>query len=135
MDKRWQRMRAPIATGVAGLAACAYVYAVDPSTPGHYPGCPTKIFTGLDCPFCGSLRATHDLLHGDVVGALSLNAVTVLVILPLIAVAYVLWTYRRWRGEDFSMTFPKWATSALVVLLLVFTVVRNLPGMPLGTTA
>jgi uncharacterized membrane protein YjfL (UPF0719 family) len=33
------------------------------------------------------------------------------------------------------MTFPKWATSALVVLLLVFTVVRNLPGMPLGTTA
>ena len=65
----------------------------------HYPGCPTKIFTGLDCPFCGSLRATHDLLHGDVVGALSLNAVTVLVILPLTAVAYVLWTYRRWRAR------------------------------------
>jgi hypothetical protein len=127
-------MRAPIAVGVAGIAACAYVYAVDPSSPGHYPGCPTKLLVGLDCPFCGSLRATHELLHRDLVAALGFNAVTVLLILPLIAVAYVTWAYRRWRGEPFVIEFPTWATSAMVVLMVVFTVVRNLPGVPLGTT-
>lgn len=127
-------MRAPIAVGLAGLAACGYVYAVDPSAPGHYPGCPTKLLVGLDCPFCGSLRATHDLLHGDLGSALGLNAVTVLVILPLIAAVYVLWVYRRWRGEEFSLEFPTWATGSMVVLLLVFTIVRNVPGMPLGTS-
>ena len=131
---RWPRMRAPVAAGLAGLAACGYVYAVDPSAPGHYPGCPTKLLVGLDCPFCGSLRATHELMHGNVAGAVDFNVVTVTLVLPLIAIAYVLWAYRRWRGEEFTVRFPKWATGALVGLLVVFTVVRNLPGMPLGTT-
>ena len=41
MDKRWQRMRAPIATGVAGSRR-APTYAVDPSTPGTTPAAPRR---------------------------------------------------------------------------------------------
>ena len=29
------------------------------TSPGHYPLCPTKALMGLDCPFCGGLRAAH----------------------------------------------------------------------------
>lgn len=128
------RLRAPLLIGVTGLAACALVYFVDPSQPGHYPPCPTKVLTGLDCPFCGSLRATHDLMHGDLVGAADLNA-TVFVVLPAIALAYVLWTRRHLGGQPWTPRIPRWLTIGAVVLLLVFTVVRNLPGMPLGTSA
>ncbi len=128
-------MRTPVLAGAAGLAACGYVFAVDPSEPGHFPPCPLKVATGLDCPFCGSLRATHELMHGNVVGALDLNAVTVLFVLPLAMIVFGVWSLRRWRGERFEMRFPVWATSAVVALMVVFTVVRNLPGMPLGTSA
>jgi hypothetical protein len=128
-------MRMPLAAAAAGLAACGYVYAVDPSEPGHFPPCPTKVLTGWDCPFCGSLRATHEVLHGNVGGALDLNAVTVLFVLPVALVVLGAWTLKRWRGEQFEMRVPTWATGAVVALMVVFTVVRNLPGMPLGTSA
>ena len=39
------------------------------TSPGHYPTCPFLAITGWYCPGCGSLRAVHDLLHGDLAGA------------------------------------------------------------------
>jgi hypothetical protein len=74
-------------------------------------------------------------MHGNVAGALDLNAVTVLFVLPALLVLYALWLYRSWRGEEFVVRIPTWAMSTLVVFMLVFTVVRNLPGMHLGTSA
>ncbi|MEZ5186851.1 MAG: DUF2752 domain-containing protein [Candidatus Nanopelagicales bacterium] len=130
---RWKRMRAPIGIGALGLVSAGYVYAVDPSSPGHYPPCPTKVLTGWDCPFCGSLRATHDALHANIGGAVDLNVLTVVLVLPAILVVYLLWSYRRWRGEELRLELPTWATSALIALFVAFTVVRNLPGMPFGT--
>ena len=73
------RALAPVlAVSVAGLAAGALLYVVDPNQPGHYPTCPFLALTGLYCPGCGALRATHDLLHGDVAGALARNPLAVL---------------------------------------------------------
>lgn len=132
---RWQRMRAPALVGAGTLALCVLVYAVDPAEPGNYPPCPTKLLTGLDCPFCGSMRATHQLLHGNVGAALDLNAMTVLLFYPVAIGLFAFWCYRRWRGEPFDLQIPRWLTASVVTLLLVFAVVRNIPGMPLGTTA
>ena len=55
---------------LAGLAAAvgavAYVGLADPGSGVHpYPACPSRLLLGLDCPACGGLRGTHDLLHGD----------------------------------------------------------------------
>lgn len=36
--------------------------------------CPTRALLGLDCPFCGGLRAVYSVLHGDVPAALRYNA-------------------------------------------------------------
>lgn len=135
MSERWQRVQVPALTGAATLALCVLVYAVDPAEPGHYPPCPTKLLTGLDCPFCGSMRATHQFLHGNVGAAIDLNAVTVLLVYPVAIVVFAIWFYRRWRGLSFEPEIPRWLTASVVTLLLVFTVVRNMPGMPLGTSA
>ena len=43
------------------------------------------MFTGLECPGCGSQRAIHSLLNGDLVAAVHYNALTVAAI-PYIAV-------------------------------------------------
>jgi len=130
----WQRMRDPVLAGAAGLAASAYVYAVDPAEPGHFPPCPMKALTGLDCPFCGGLRASHELMHGNLWLALDLNVVVVLLALPAIVVGYLWWARNRWRDEQVSVSAPRWAMVSAAVLLVAFTVVRNLPGVPLGTS-
>lgn len=97
MTPRSRRLVAPLTVGALTLGAAVYVALVDPNEPGHYPLCPTKALTGLDCPACGGLRATHALLRGDVVGALDHNAFVVLVLLPAAVVAWVAWVVRAWR--------------------------------------
>ena len=54
---RWRRVRGPLAVGALGLVATAYVGLVDPNAPGHYPLCPTKYLTGVDCPMGQECRA------------------------------------------------------------------------------
>ena len=119
---------AAVGTGVALTGALAYVGLADPHRPGFlFPGCPFKALTGLNCPGCGGLRMTHDLLHGDLSAAVVDNAF-VLVGLPLL----MIWLVVRWRLGKRLMPAPAIATVAVAVV--AWTVVRNLPGFPLVPT-
>jgi hypothetical protein len=126
---RARRMVAPLAT-IGGLAAATTLLAVvDPNEPGHYPICPTKYLLGVDCPGCGGLRATHDLAHGDIAGALDHNAFFVLAV-PVILYFLARWVWHAWRGTQ-PRPWPPRLTRGLLIaaaaLLCVFTVVRNIP--------
>lgn len=125
-----RRYLAPAAVAGGVLAATAYVALVDPGEPGHYPLCPLKAVTGLDCPACGGLRSVHALTHGDLGGALNQNLAVVL-LLPVAAVLWVLWL-RRAGASDAPAEGTRWRTApyVLLVALLVFTVARNLPFVP-----
>lgn len=128
---RWRRLVGPAATiGGLGLATL-YIGLVDPNEAGHYPLCPTKFMFGVDCPGCGGLRATHSLAHGDVAGAVSHNALFVLLV-PVILFLLGRWVYRAWTGRTpaptpESMRRGKRAMIALFILIAVFTVLRNVP--------
>ena len=69
--------------GTAALAA-AVLFLFDPATARFYPPCLFKTFLGTQCPGCGSLRAAHQLLHGNVSQAWALNK-SLLIALPLAA--------------------------------------------------
>ena len=117
-----------LAAGLLGAGAVAYTGVADPHRPGFlFPGCPFKALTGLNCPACGGLRMTHDLLHGDVAAAIVDN-VFALVGLP----ALMVWMLVRWRLG--KALFPMPAVATIVVALVLWTVVRNLPGFPLVPT-
>jgi len=111
----------------AGLgAATTLVALVDPHEGGHFPACPLLSLTGLYCPFCGGLRAVHDLTHLDLVGALERNPLVVLG-LPFVVVALFAWGQRAFTGRRIVVR-PALLGPALIVLLVVFGVLRNLPG-------
>ena len=121
----------PAALAGGALVACAYISAVDPNQSSAYPQCPLKMMTGLDCPMCGATRAVHSLLRGDVVGAMDHNLLFVLLI-PVVLYAFVAWTATR-MGHPLP---PVPITSRrvlvpLAVVMIAFTVVRNIPGTPL----
>jgi hypothetical protein len=60
------------------------LFAFDPATAGFYPPCLFRTFLGARCPGCGSLRAAHQLLHGNFSAAWALNP-TLMVVGPLAA--------------------------------------------------
>ena len=61
-------------------------YALDPSTSTVFPRCGFLSLTGYKCPGCGSQRAIHALLHGDVVTAFRHNAM-LLISIPWLALS------------------------------------------------
>jgi hypothetical protein len=121
-------MYAGLASGAMGLGALAYVGLVDPHRPGSiFPPCPFKMLTGWDCPACGGLRMTNDLLHGNLPAAVADN-VFLLAGLPLLAM-WSLWRVRRGH----RVLTPAFLV-VVVIAATVWTVVRNLPGFPLVPT-
>lgn len=115
-------------SGVLLAGALGYVGLVDPhNTNSVYPLCPFKWLTGWNCPFCGGLRMTHDLLHGDLAASINDN-VFLLVGIPLLAG----WVLMRLRHGQSPLPMP--AVLTIAAAAIVWTVLRNLPGFPLVPT-
>jgi hypothetical protein len=123
----WRGLFLPLAVGAAGVAATAYLAAVDPNQPGHYPTCPFLAVTGWYCPGCGSLRALHDLAHLDLAGALARNPFAVLVV-PYLLMSWVLWVERTVTGRVPRRVAPGWSIWVLLAGIVAFWVLRNVPG-------
>lgn len=113
--------------GTAGLGALLLLRFRDPHAGGSYGFCPFHELTGLWCPLCGGLRATHDLTTLHVGDALSSNVLAVLIVL-LGGGYYLYWAARRWTGRPVR-TFVLGARGGLLVMAvaMAFTVARNLP--------
>jgi hypothetical protein len=106
------------------------IYFVDPAQPGHYPTCPFKWVTGLDCPGCGSMRALHQILHGHPLAAANYNVLFV-AFAPFLVLVWVVGVLKV-LGVPVRVPQPPRALAlALPVVVAVFWVVRNTPT-PIG---
>lgn len=118
--------RSPALLGLGALGGTALVALLNP-TDNHIPLCPLQALTGLDCSFCGGLRAVHALTRGDVGVALDHNVLLVAA-LPLVVVGWAFWLVRGIRSPERPAPSPPPAVQiALWVVVLGFGVVRNLP--------
>ncbi len=135
---RWSmlpRWVAPVATGLLALAVCGVLAAIDDDTRAVLaPRCPFRTVTGLDCPGCGGTRALHALVRGDLALALDHNVVTVL-LLPLLAWAWMRWLLARTGRALAPPTLPPRVSMTLAVVLAAFMVLRNLPWLPFAHLA
>jgi Protein of unknown function (DUF2752) len=122
-----QAVLRPLGVAAAALVGTGYVAAVDPNTVGHYPTCPFLAITGWYCPGCGALRAVHALAHGDPMTALARNPFAV-VALGYVVVAWVLWLERTASGRPVRWLAPAWVLYSVLGAILMFGVLRNLPG-------
>jgi hypothetical protein len=109
------------------IAGAAILYFFNPAQSGFYPTCLFYKTTGLLCPGCGTLRATHQLLHGHIEAAFRFNALLVSS-LPIFAVGFVQAARHRAANKPaFSWIRPTWLWVGLAILI-AFGILRNLPG-------
>jgi hypothetical protein len=104
------------------------LYLVNPHHHQVFFPCPFHAVTGLYCPACGGMRMVHDLLHGDVMQAFHDNALAI----PAVMIAFAAWLHWmicRWRGRPAPVR-PAWLSPAIIVVLVLWTVIRNLPWPP-----
>ncbi len=117
----------PLGVAASALIGVAYVANVDPNAAGHYPTCPFLAITGWYCPGCGTLRAVHALAHGDIMTAWARNPLAV-VGLGYLLVTWVLWFERTVTGRRPSWLAPPWVLYGVFGAILMFWVLRNVPG-------
>ena len=107
------------------VAGAAVLYWFDPSQSRFYPSCLFHQATGLLCPGCGSLRAMHQLLHGNVGSAFRFNALLVLS-LPFFAVVMARYALKKSKGQVIPALSAKWIFIC-VGIAIGFGIWRNLP--------
>lgn len=118
--KLTKRDKVVLAVAAVLVAMCVYFY-FDPSD-NLFPRCPFLVAIGYQCPGCGSQRAIHALLHGDIVSAWHFNAMLV-VFIPLIVVLIVA-EFRRTRAPHFYRLVNSaaviWTSAAVLILWWIF---------------
>lgn len=129
LRSRPERLRAPAFSLLGLAAATAALHVRDPHVTHSWGVCPLYALTGIYCPGCGGLRGVNDLTDGHVGQAASSNLLLVLAI-PFAVVCFARWGYGAWTGRDVRPipVLPRPVLVGLVAVVVVFTVVRNLPG-------
>ena len=99
----------------------------NPVTTAYFPPCPFREFTGYLCPGCGTLRALHQLLIGNVGAALRLNPLMML-LLPYMGYSAASSLLEAVTGRALPSVFirPVFIWILLAVNIL-FWILRNIP--------
>ncbi len=122
----WMSVTALVCAPVAVLL----LYFQDPQSSSLFPPCPFHFFTGLYCPGCGSLRAAHQLLHGNILAALDYNIMLVafapFLLTWLVNEFFFLLTGKKLINY-FLRPFYIWI---IFFLITTFAIIRNLPFYP-----
>jgi hypothetical protein len=109
-----------------GLGFVAFNNPVDQAV---LPRCPTEQFLGVYCPGCGATRATHHLLQGRPGTSWGYNPLFVVLGVPLIVWTLVALACHACTGRRFRrMRLPAAVGWGVLVLMLGYSVARNLPG-------
>lgn len=113
---------------VLAVLALALLWRFPPQGQSFYPTCQLYQVTGLMCPGCGGLRATHALLNGNIGMAWRLNPLLV-VSLPLIAWSLVAWSANYWQRARklWNPLGTPVAIALWVGIAFGFGLARNLP--------
>lgn len=115
----------PLAVAGIGVTAFGVVLAQDPFSPESAIVCPLYGTTGLLCPGCGGTRAAYALAHGDFLTAFAMHPLVALAA-PLLATLWVRWLLRTQGWQLRPWRYPDWMAIAFPVLLLVFSILRNI---------
>jgi hypothetical protein len=127
--------RSVVAAALLVAAAVAVLRIYDPASSGIFPPCPLHYLTGFYCPGCGSLRAMHQLLHGNLRAAWAMNPLTC-ILLPFLTYGLASEALGRVRGRGLPQVFlPAASIRVLCGVIIVFGIVRNLPMHPFDLLA
>ena len=117
-----------------GVGAVAILSRVDPNRPGSLlPPCPFRTLTGIWCAGCGSTRCLHALVHLDLPGAMAMNPLLVVSILPMLVLA--LHGAGLWPAKLGGLVRLLARPIPWMVVITGYWIARNLPWYPFNLLA
>lgn len=116
------------AIAIAVLAVGLWVvFTYNPEEVYFFPKCPTKWVTDYNCPGCGTTRALHALLHGNIAGVWHYNAALFFYV-PLIILT---WLGNRQKPGNLlrRLVQGRWYATIVLVTIIIWGIGRNIIGI------
>lgn len=106
-------------------------YNFNPEVYKFFPECPFHKFLHLDCPGCGSQRAVHALLNGNILQAADYNLLLV-ISLPFLMFHFLLEVLNYLGKRKYSLKIWQNPLTPIIIfaIVILFWIVRNLPYRP-----
>ena len=106
-----------------------YIY-WNPSDSNIFPKCPLYSITGIYCPGCGSQRAAHQLLNGNVIEAVRHNYLFALLFLVLLYQAFIFLMNNVLNRGVTNLLHKSKVTLSILIVIILFWILRNVNLFP-----
>lgn len=122
---------------IVGLitATAAVLFLFNPAVSSFYPTCPLNNYTSIYCPGCGTQRAAHEILNGNIAQAFSLNALFTLSIPFAIYYTFIELFNRLAKTDIKNIPLNNRNLIFFLLIALVFMILRNLNFYPFSWLA
>ncbi len=115
---------------VSGILVLVFVYRYFNPLDLLFPQCPVYKISGMYCPGCGSQRALHAFLNGNLASAFRQNLLATLCYFAFLAEMLLMLAGRlKWRPSIW-LKQTRYAALIILVAVLAFTFFRNIPIYP-----
>ncbi|WP_407533038.1 DUF2752 domain-containing protein [Elizabethkingia anophelis] len=124
--KKYKFLSVVVLLLLCGGAVCIF-YQYNPETSGFFLQCPFKLLTGYDCPGCGSQRALHALLHGEIKQSFAYNPLFIIAI-PYVILGFI-FNHDKVKAKYPGLRKVLFGQKAIYIILFIviaFWLLRNL---------
>jgi len=125
-----------IIIGVLTLLGMLSLYVFwNPTETNIFPSCPVYAATGIYCPGCGSQRAAHKILNGNIVEGIRHNYLIVLLAIVLLYQGFVYVMNDLLSKNIPNLLHKSKVTFSILIIVILFWVLRNIDLFPFSELA
>jgi len=115
---------------LAFLGMLALYVFYNPTDTNVFPKCPFYMVAGIYCPGCGSQRAAHQILNGNIIEGIRHNYMIALLAIVLLYQGF-LYVMNEHLGKNMiNLLHKSKVTNSILVLVVLFWILRNINVFP-----
>ena len=115
---------------LAFIGMLALYFFGNPLDSNIFPKCPFYVATNIYCPGCGSQRAAHQLLNGNVIEAVRHNYLIALLFLVLLYQAFIFIMNNVLNRGTANLLHKSKVTLSILIVIILFWILRNVNLFP-----
>lgn len=102
----------------------------NPSDTNIFPKCPVFAMTGIYCPGCGSQRAAHQILNGNIIEGIRHNYMIALLVVVLLYQGFIYIMNEFFNKKIPNLLHKSKITNSILIIVILFWILRNIDVFP-----
>ena len=108
----------------------ALYFSWNPSDTNMFPKCPVYSASGIYCPGCGSQRAAHQILNGNILNGIRHNYLIALLALVFLYQAFMFIMNNMLDKGITNLLHKSNVTLGILIIIVLFWILRNINMFP-----